>query len=229
MAEPQLREAIVEVGRLLAEKGWVAATEGNISVRLPGDRVLVTPSGVAKGRLTPEALIITDMNGVRLEGEGVPSSEIGIHLAAYRARPEIGAVVHSHPPFATGFAAAGRALNQGVLPEVIVGLGSIPLAPYGQPGTDALVDAVAPLLETYDAILLANHGVLTCGPDVMTAWFRTETVEQFARITLVAELLGGPRLLPRQEIQKLFDARPRYGVQSPNRFEPGSPLAEEDV
>jgi len=138
-------------------------------------------------------------------------------------------VVHAHPPASTGFAVAGRALNLGVLPEVIICLGSVPLAEYGLPGTPAFVEGMLPYIPKYDAMLLANHGAVAYGADVMRAFFRLDTVEHFARIALVAELLGGARALPRVEIQKLFDARPRYGVQSNNRFEPGWPLAAEDL
>jgi L-fuculose-phosphate aldolase len=139
------------------------------------------------------------------------------------------AVVHAHPPVATGFAAAGRELSVGLLPEVVVGLGSIPLASYGTPGTPELSDGMLPYLDKYDALLLANHGSVAFGETLMQAFFRMDTVEHFARITLVAELLGGPRALPRVEIEKLFAARARYGVKSRNRFEPGSPLAAEDM
>jgi len=130
---------------------------------------------------------------------------------------------------ATGFAVAGRALNLGTLPEVIICLGSVPLAEYGLPGTPAFTEGMLPYIPKYDAILLANHGAVAYGPDLMRAFFRLDTVEHFARIALVAELLGGAKVLPRAEIQKLFDARPRYGVQSHNRFELGWPLAAEDM
>ncbi len=229
MTEQQQREAIVRVGRLLFDKGWVASTEGNLSVRLDADRILATPTGVSKGMLAAEALLITDLEGRKLAGEAGITSELDMHLAVYRTRPDARAVVHAHPPTATGFAAAGRALDQGVLPEVIVGLGMIPLAPYAQPGTPALGESVIPLIAHYDALLLENHGAVTCGPDLMGAYFRMETVEQFAKILLVAEQLGGPRLLPGSEIQKLFDARPRYGVVSHNTFTPGAPKSREDL
>lgn len=206
------RDGIVEAGRLLYEKGWVAATEGNITIRLDEKRVLATPTGVSKGRLAAGDLIVTDLEGNRVAGRGQPTSEMSMHLAFYRARPDVGAVIHAHPPTATGFAAAGRALDQAVLPEVIVTLGPIPLAPYGQPGTPALARSLKPYLQRYDAVLLANHGVVTCGGDLQEALFRMETVEQFARIALVAELLGGARPLPRSEVRKLIAARPRYGA-----------------
>jgi L-fuculose-phosphate aldolase len=210
--ERRSRALIVRVGRLLYQKGWVAATEGNLTVRLDEKRVLATPTGVSKGTLTAEQLIVTDLEGGRIAGRGEPTSEMSMHVAFYRARPEVRAVVHAHPPTATGFAAAGRALDQAVLPEVIVTLGSVPLAPYGQPGTPALAQSLKRYVKRYDAVLLANHGVVTCGEDLIAAFFRMEIVEQFARIALVAELLGGARTLPPGEIRKLIAARPRYGA-----------------
>jgi L-fuculose-phosphate aldolase len=152
-----------------------------------------------------------------------------MHLTIYTARPDVVAVTHAHPPVATGFAVAGRPLNLGTLPEVIVSLGAVPLAEYGLPGTPALSEALLPYLANYDAILLANHGVVTYADDLQRALFHLDTVEHTARITLVAELLGGPRVLPRAGIQQLFEARRRYGVSSRNRYEPGWPVAAEDI
>jgi L-fuculose-phosphate aldolase len=144
-------------------------------------------------------------------------------------RSDISAVVHAHPPVATGFAVAGRPLNLAVLPEVIVNLGCVPLAEYGLPGTHALTEGMLPYIPNYDAILLANHGSVCYADDVYKAFFKMETVEHYARITLVAELLGGPRILPKQEVQKLFEARGRYGVRSRNCMQPGWPVVAEDV
>lgn len=227
--EQQLREEIVRIGRLMFEKGWIAACDGNLSARLPDRRLLVTPAGLCKGTLTCEDLIVCDLEGRKLQGEREPTSEIEMHLSIYHSRQDAMAVIHAHPPAATGFAAAGRELNVGLLPEVIVGLGSIPLAPYGTPGTPELSQTILPFLEKYDALLLANHGAVAFGENLLQAFFRMDTVEHFARISLVAELLGGPRALPHAEIVKLFAARQRYGVKSHNRWEPGSPLAAEDM
>jgi L-fuculose-phosphate aldolase len=227
--EHQLREEIVRVGRLMFEKGWVAGSDGNISQRLPDGRILATPAGVCKGMLDPHGLILCNSDGEKIDGDQAPTSEIGMHLAIYRMRPDTRAVVHAHPPVATGFAVAGRELNLGLLPEVIVGLGCVPLAEYGTPGTPALSEGMLPYIEKYEALLLANHGAVAWGENVLQAFFRMETVEHFARITLVAELLGGPRVLPRAEIEKLFAARARYGIKSRSRFEPGCPMAAEDM
>lgn len=196
------------------QQGLVVAAEGNLSVRLDAQHVLVTPAGSCKGRLASKDLLTTDMCGRVVSGTGLPSSELQMHLLYYRSRPDIRAVCHAHPPTATGFAAAGRALESAVLPEVIVGLGKIPLAPYGTPGTWELCAGLEPLIH-YDAILLENHGVVTCGPDLRTAYERMETVEHFARVMLTAELLGGPHLLSRAEVQKLINARPHYRVSCP--------------
>ena len=152
-----------------------------------------------------------------------------MHLAIYNLRPDVHAVVHAHPPVATGFATAGRALNLALLPEVIIGLGCVPLAGYGLPGTPELIEPMLPLIPKYDALMMGNHGAVCYGEDVHKAYFRMETVEHFARITLVAELLGGPTVLPRGEVQKLVDARERYGVKASSAGQPACPVAAEDL
>jgi len=225
----QLREEIVEIGKLIYQKGWVAANDGNITIRLGDDRLLCTPTGVSKGMMKPEDMIICDMQGNKLEGNRERTSEIAMHLTIYNLRPDIRSVVHAHPPTATGFAAAGRALNLALLPEVVICLGSIPLAEYGLPGTPALTEGMLPYIPKYDALLMGNHGCVCYGTDVLNAFFRMETVEHFAKITLVAELLGGAKVLPRVEVQKLFDARGRYGVNAASRIEPGAPIVAEDL
>ena len=228
-SEKQLREDIVKIGQAMFNKGWVAANDGNISIRLDDNSILTTPTGVSKGILTEEDLIVCDLQGQKLFGCRERTSEIGMHLTIYQVRPDVRAVVHAHPPVATGFAAAGRPLNVALLPEVVIGLGSVPLAEYGLPGTPALTEGMLEYVPKYDAMLLANHGVVAYGEDAFQALSRMEVVEHFARITLVAELLGGPRALPRVEVQKLFDSRPRYNVKSRNSMEAGAPLTAEDL
>ncbi len=228
-SEQQIREDVVRAGRMMYERGWIAGTDGNISVRLDDAHILATPTGVCKGRLSPHDLLICDNEGNKIQGQRERSTEMGMHLAVYQARPDVHAVVHAHPPIATGFAVAGRALNLGVMPELIVSLGSVPLAEYGLPGTPALSEGMLPFIPKYDAMLLANHGAVAYGADLEHAFARMETVEHLARVNLVAEMLGGPRVLPRAEIEKLFEARARYGVRVPNHFEPGNPLAAEDM
>ena len=227
--ERELRQEIVEVGKLVYQKGWVAANDGNITIRLNSGRVLCTPTGVSKGMMHPDDLIICDMSGTKLQGQRERTSEIAMHLLIYNMRPDIQSVVHAHPPVATGFATAGRALDQALLPEVVIGLGCVPLAAYGLPGTPALTDPMVPLIPRYDALLMANHGAVCYGADVYKAFFKMETVEHFARIALVAELLGGATVLPRTEVTKLLDSRTRYGVKAPSSGEPGCPVAAEDM
>ncbi len=227
--ERELREDIVRIGQLVYQKGWVAANDGNISIRLGPDRILCTPTGVSKGMMHLDDLIICDMQGNKVEGRKERTSEIMMHLTIYGLRPDVKAVVHTHPPVSTGFAAAGRELNQALLPEVVITLGCIPLAAYGLPGTPALTEPLLPLIPKYDAIMLANHGAVCYGDDVWKAFFKMETVEHFARITLVAHLLGGARVLPRTEVDKLLDSRTRYGVKAKVAGEPGCPVALEDT
>lgn len=227
--ERELRDHIVHVGQLVYQKGWVAANDGNITIRLSEDRILATPTGVSKGMMKPDDLIICDMQGNKISGEKERTSEIAMHLTVYSMRPDVKSVVHAHPPVSTGFAAAGRSLNVALLPEVIIGLGCVPLADYGLPGTPALTDPMLPYIPKYDAILMANHGAVCYGEDVYKAFFKMETVEHFARITLVAELLGGPKLLPKVEVDKLFDSRTRYGVKSRAGVEPGCPVTADDM
>ena len=227
--EKELRQDIVDVGRYVFQKGWVAANDGNISMRLDENRFLCAPTGVCKGMMHCDDLIVCDMQGNKLYGRQQRTSEIAMHLTVYDMRPDIHAVVHAHPPVATGFASAGRPLNLALLPEVIIGLGCVPLADYGLPGTEALTDGMLPYIPKYDALLMANHGAVCYGEDVYKAYFRMETIEHFARIALVAELLGGPTLLPKAEVDKLFDSRTRYGVKAKAGAVPGCPLVAEDV
>jgi len=228
-SEKELREDIVRIGQLVYQKGWVAANDGNISIRLDADRVLCTPTGVSKGMMQVDDLIICDLKGNKVEGRKERTSEIAMHLTIYGVRSDVRSVVHAHPPVSTGFATAGRALNQALLPEVIIGLGCVPLASYGLPGTPALTEPMMPYIPKYDAILLANHGAVCYGDDVWKAYFKMETVEHYARIALVAELLGGATILPRLEVDKLIDSRTRYGVKAKVSGEPGCPVAAEDM
>jgi L-fuculose-phosphate aldolase len=205
------RLEICEVGHRLYQRGYVVACEGNLSVRLDAERILLTPSGACKGDLTPQDLLVADLSGAVLSGAGRPSSEMQMHLLYYRSRPDVQAICHAHPPTATGFAVAGRALEEAILPEVAIALGKVPLAPYGTPGTWELCAGLEPLVSAHDAILLQNHGVVTCGKNLKIAYYHMETVEQCARVLLAAESLGRPRRLPRVEVQKLIAARSRYG------------------
>lgn len=213
--EEQLRADIVEIGRRMYARGYVASNDGNISVRLDEHRVLTTPKSVSKGFMTPDMMVVTDMSGKKLSAGRDPSSELLMHLAVYRLRPDAQAVVHAHPPLATGFAVAGVALDKAVLAEVITTLGSIPIADYGTPSTPELADAVAQYIKAHDGLLLANHGALTVGHELFAAYYKMETIEHFARISLVARLLGGERVLSREEVSRLQGLRGMYGIASP--------------
>ena len=213
--EHQLRREIVKIGKALHERGFIAACDGNLSVRLNKNRVLVTPSGMPKGAMRASDLVIVDMDGRKLRGRREVTSEIGMHLLIYHKRPDVRAIVHAHPRTATGFAAAGLALNQPLVCEVVIGLGQIPLAPYATPGTPELAKTLEPLVPQYDAILMANHGVVTYGADVQSAYMKMETVEHFAQIALVTHVLGQQQLIDSADLEKLVEARSKYlGVNS---------------
>jgi L-fuculose-phosphate aldolase len=211
-SEDEHRRDICTVGRWIHQRGYVAATDGNISVRLDPRRILTSPTAVSKGMMAPDDLVVTDLEGRKLSGRRHPSSELAMHLLIYRRRPDINAVVHAHPPVATGYAAAGLALNKALISEVVLALGCIPVARYGTPGTGELTEALEPLVTHYDSILMANHGVVTCGQDLLTAFFRMETTEHFGRVSLVTELLGKQVLLSATDVEKLLAARARYGL-----------------
>jgi L-fuculose-phosphate aldolase len=228
-SERELRQDIVDIGRLVYQKGWVAANDGNISIRLDNDRILATPTRVSKGMMHVDDLIIVDTSGGKLEGNRECTSEILMHCTIYNLRPDVQSVLHAHPPVATGFATAGRPLNLALLPEVVIGLGYVPLAEYGLPGTPALTEPMLPYIPKHDAIMMSNHGVVSYGPDVYKALFKMETVELFARITLVAELLGGAKVLPKIEVDKLLDSRSRYGVECRDGATQECPVVAEDL
>ncbi len=214
-AEEQARADIVEVGRRLWERGYVASNDGNISVRLDETRLITTPKNVSKGFMTPDMMVITDLDGRKISGERDPSSELKMHLEVYRNRPDARAVVHAHPPTATGFAVAGIALDRAVLAEVITTLGSIPIAEYATPSTEELPAAVRKYVKAHDGLLLANHGALALAGDVMSAYYRMETIEHFAKISLVARTLGRENILSRDEVERLQGLRGMYGIASP--------------
>jgi L-fuculose-phosphate aldolase len=213
--EAQHREDICVAGRWMYQQGYNVACEGNLSVRLEDDRILTTPTCMNKGTLAPGDLVVTDLQGRQISGDRKVSSELAMHLLFYSMRPDVNAICHAHPPTATGFAVAGRGLDQALLPEVIVGLGRIPLVRYATPGTPDLSAALEPYVPHYDALLLANHGAVTCGPDLLSAYFRLETLEHVAKITLAAEMAGTPNLLSSREVAKLMAARSRYFVTPP--------------
>jgi L-fuculose-phosphate aldolase len=215
MSVESLRADIVEIGRRMYARGYTASNDGNISVRVGDDRLLMTPKSVCKGFMTPDMMCVTDLAGKKIQGDRDPSSEMLMHLEVYRQRPDVRAVVHAHPPTATGFAVAGIPLDRAVLAEVLTTLGSIPLAEYATPSTSELPEAVRKYIKAHDGMLLANHGALTVGGDLYSAYYKMETVEHFAQISLVARMLGRENLISREEVLRLQGLRGTYGIQAP--------------
>ena len=210
-SERALRQDLVRFGKMLHSQGFVAATDGNLSVRLDDQRILITPTCVSKGMMRPQDMVIVGLDGRKLNGSSNPSSEIAMHLTIYRMRPDIGAVVHAHPCTATGFASAGMALDEPLCSEVVITLGSVPLAPYATTGSMELSDSLRPFIPYHDAILMANHGVVTYGEDLCRAYMRMEAVEHYARIVLTTRLLGSAQSLDSHELEKLVAVRSQYG------------------
>jgi L-fuculose-phosphate aldolase len=208
----ELREQICDVCHKMWQLGWVASNDGNVSAKLPDGTFLATPTGISKSFVTPEKIVQIDKNGTIIAAEEGyrPSSEMKMHFRCYDERPDVGAVVHAHPPTATGFAVANVPLDEYSMIETVLALGSVPIAPYGTPSTAEIPDAIAPYLPEHDAILLKNHGAVTVGADVYTAYYRMETLEQFAKITLTAHLLGGAEEIDEQHIRQLVDLRQNY-------------------
>ena len=208
----ELREQMCDVCHKMWQLGWVAANDGNVSVKLPDGNYLATPTGISKSFITPDKLVIIDGEGKVVDGlPGYkPSSEIKMHLRCYRERPDVGAVVHAHPPTATGYAVAGKSMDEYSMIETVIAIGSIPLTPYGTPSTDEVPEAITPYLQNHDVMLLQNHGALTVGADLITAYYRMETLELYAKISLTAHLLGGAQEIPRDKIDVLMDLRENY-------------------
>ena len=210
----ELREQICDVCHKMWQLGWVAANDGNVSVKLPDGTFLATPTGMSKSFITPEKLVHIDTEGRVLDGlEGLkPSSEIKMYMRCYEEREDVGAVLHAHPPVATGYAVANKPLDDYSMIETVIALGSIPVTPYGTPSTYEVPEAIAPYLGEHDAVLLQNHGALTVGADLITAYYRMETLELFAKISLNAHLLGGAQELSRENIDRLISMRESYHV-----------------
>ena len=204
------RQELVAFGRRLHEKGFVAGTDGNLSVRLGAGGFLATPTGLPKGELREEMIVELDAAG--RPSSGSPSTEWPMHRAIYEARSDVGAVVHAHPPFATALACAGHAIDRPFLSEMVISLGPVPLVPFALPSTQELAAKVAEALRESQGVLMANHGAVTVGPDLRTAYYRMETLEQTARIFLYSELLGGGHPLPPPVVESLKDLGAGYGL-----------------
>lgn len=208
--EGTLRRDLARLGKRLYKLGFMPGTSGNLSVRLDSRFILATPTGVSKSMLSKEDMVIVDLDGKQYSGSRKVTSEIGMHLAVYSRRLDINAVVHSHPPVATAFACAGRALDEPLCSEAIMTLGQVPLAPYATTGTEEVADSLADYIPHHDAILMANHGVVTSGKTLMDAFMKMETVEHFAQITLIVGQLGSAAPIGKDQLAALLDARMRY-------------------
>lgn len=206
------REAarFLEIGKIMFQKDFVAANDGNLSAKVGENAYLVTPSGVSKGFMSREMLLVVDGEGAVIEGDGTPSSELAMHLRVYRENPEVGAVVHAHPTFATLYAVQCVPLDQAILAEAVVQLGCVPVAQYARPGTEEVPESVAPFCKDYNAVLLANHGALTWGDTLNRAWFRMETLEFYARVQYFSErgwLREKANRLSRKQVEALLEDR----------------------
>lgn len=211
--EIKYKKLICDIGKRVYEKGFVAANDGNISVRISENEFLITPTGVSKGFLTPEMIIKVDENGNVLEGDYKPTSEMKMHLLVYKERPDIQAVVHVHPPYATAFAIAGIPLDQAIMPESVVYLGTIPIAEYGAPSTEEVPNAVKKHVKNHQGVLLENHGALTWGKDLEHAYYLMESLEFTAKINWLAKQINGDRELSKQHVSRLKEMKASLGIQ----------------
>ncbi|MFZ2540002.1 MAG: class II aldolase/adducin family protein [Oscillospiraceae bacterium] len=214
MNEKELKDQICDVCHKMWQLGWVAANDGNVSAKIDDDTFFATPTGISKSFITPEKLIKINRKGEVLESpEGLkPSSEIKMHLRCYEKRDDVWSVIHAHPPGATGFAVAHIAMDMYNMIEDVAVIGSVPLTPYGTPSTTEVPNSIEPYLEEHDVMLLENHGALAVGSDVLTAFYRMESLELWAKITINAVILGGSHDISRENIDKLINLRPYYGV-----------------
>ena len=210
----EIKDQICDVCHKMWQLGWVAANDGNVSVKLDDGTFFATPTGISKSFITPEKIVRINAEGKVLEGASgyKPSSEIKMHLRCYEQRDDVGAVVHAHPPTATGYAVAHVPLDRYCMIETVVAIGSVPITPYGTPSTYEVPDAITPYLPHHDVMLLENHGALAVGADLITAYYRMETLELNAKICLTAHLLGGEKEISKENIDRLISMRSQYGV-----------------
>lgn len=212
-SDEKAKSAILDIGRRMYEKGFVAANDGNVSCRVGHDMLWTTPTGVSKGYMDAGMLVKTDLEGNVLEGMLRPSSELKMHLRVYRENANLQGVAHAHPPASTAFSIVGRGLDKAILTEAAVSLGEIPLAPYATPGTEAVPESIAGFVNSHNGALLAHHGALAWGRDVYEAWYRLEAMEFYANILLATEsMAGGPRLLSRAQVEQLVQIRRGLGI-----------------
>ncbi len=213
--EWELKKLFIELGKRIWQRNYVAANDGNMTVRINDREILTTPTGISKGFMTTDMIIKVDYNGNVISGnpDYRPSSEVKMHIDVYKERPDINAVVHAHPPFATSFAVAGIPLDKCVLPEAVIVIGAVPIAKYGLPSTDELPDKIRPHIKKNDVVLLENHGALALGPDLLTAYYRMETLEHTANIVSKAIQLGNLGVLPEAERDRLMTLRDKFNLQ----------------
>lgn len=217
-SERELRADMVDVCHKLYSNGWVAANDGNISVLIDEGIAICTPTGISKGIMTPDMLIKVDLDGNKLEGEKElkPSSEIKMHLDILKNKPGVTSIVHAHPPYATAFAVAGIALDECVLPEIVISLGQIPLTKYGTPSTFEIPESVRQYLKDSFVFLLENHGALSTGSDIYQAYYRMESMELFAKIYCIARSLGNVNTINEPDTRKLLKLRTDWGMDTRN-------------
>src|SRR5215467_2982815 len=209
---------------LTYQKSYLASTDGNLSIRLSDGNIMCTPTRCNKGFVKAEDMIVIDAKGNKLRGNRKPSSEMAMHLLIYEMRPDIHAVVHAHPPCATAYAAAGIPLNKALISEVVLALGCVPLTEYGTPGTPELSNRLRPFVKNFDALLMANHGVVTYGVDLEDAFNRMDTVEHFAKISIYTKILGRERLLSNEDVEKLWVQRQKYYGLEDSDAKPKDPM-----
>jgi L-fuculose-phosphate aldolase len=213
-SESELKKLIIDIGKRLWTRGFVAANDGNITVRIGENEILTTPTGVSKGFMTQDMIIKMTMDSkvISPKNQYRPSSEVKMHIQVYRERDDIKSVIHAHPPFCTSFSVAGVPIDSAVLPEAIMALGTVPIAPYGTPSTSEIPDSIIPFVQKSDAILLANHGALTLGIDLTTAYHRMETLEHTAHILYLAIGLGNVNKIPKEQVNKLMKIREKMHI-----------------
>lgn len=212
--ENEIKREICEIGKRIYDRGMVAANDGNISVKLSDHEFLCTPTGVSKGFMTPEFICKVNEKGEVLEANPGfrPSSEIKMHMRVYEKRPDVRAVVHAHPMYATAYAIAGKALTQPIMPEAVISLGYVPLAKYGRPSTDEIPDSIEAFLPNFDAVLLENHGALTYSDSLLAAYHKMESVEFYAKLLYLSTQIGGPQEFSPQQVQDLYEIRRKLGM-----------------
>lgn len=213
LSKKQAKKAILDIGKRMYKAGFVAANDGNISVKIGDNEIITTPTGVSKGYMTKECLVHLDMDGKVLKGNCKPSSEIKMHLRAYKENPFIKAVVHAHPLVSTAFGIAGEELDSPILAEAVLSLGNVPILPYATLGTEEIPAQIAPYCNSHNGVILANHGVVTWGSDPYGAYYRLESIEYYAKMTLITRfIIGKENTLSKDEIMKLLKMREKFGI-----------------